>query len=282
MMAWLLAGGSFAVLGLSAAAHWAVASDTSWPTRALRSYENRMDQHAGFLMLRHSGQFLARIHVAAVSVCLVLALGAPSIATASALLVLGLGPVVLLKKLHEGRVVKLERQLDSWLLILANALRSTPSLGDAIASTVALAPRPFNEEVDILVKELRLGMPLDRALAACSRRIGSRVVSSALMMIVVARQTGGDLTTTLERISSALRETARLEGVLRTKTAEGRGQVVVLALVPFLLCSLIVWLDRTWFDPMLEHVYGRAVLVACGAGWVTATLWAHHIAGTRL
>jgi tight adherence protein B len=100
--------------------------------------------------------------------------------------------------------------------------------------------------------------------------------------MVVARQTGGDLPRTLERASAALREVARLEGVLRTKTAEGRGQVVVLASVPFVLCVIIAWLDRAWFDPMLNHQIGRATLGACAAVWLFAALWAHHIARADL
>ena len=102
------------------------------------------------------------------------------------------------------------------------------------------------------------------------------------MMIVVARQTGGDLSGTLERAASALREATRLEGVLRTKTAEGRGQVVVLALVPFVLCIVIAWLDRSWFDPLIHQAYGQGILVACALAWIIAAVWAHHIVGTEL
>jgi len=145
-----------------------------------------------------------------------------------------------------------------------------------------LVPQPFSEEVDLVVKELRLGVPLHQALSEAGRRIGSTTVSSALMMILVARQTGGDLSNTLEHASAALRESARLEGVLRTKTAEGRGQVVVLSLVPFVLCIVIAWLDRSWFDPLLHQAHGRAILAGCALAWTTAAIWAHHIVGAEL
>jgi tight adherence protein B len=166
--------------------------------------------------------------------------------------------------------------------MLANALKATSSVGEAIGSTVALVPRPFSEEIDLLVKELRLGVPLDRALRGMASRINSTVISGALAMIVVARQTGGNLPQTLERASAALREAARLEGVLRTKTAEGRGQVVVLASVPVVLCLVIGSLDRTWFDPMLDHHQGRAILALCLVVWALAAVWAHHIVGADL
>jgi tight adherence protein B len=108
-------------------------------------------------------------------------------------------------------------------------------------------------------------------------RINSTLISGALATIVVARQTGGDLPRTLERAAAALREAARLEGVLRTKTAEGRGQVLVLASVPFVLCIIIAFLDRSWFDPMLNHRVGQAILAACALAWTIASIWAHQI-----
>ena len=191
-------------------------------------------------------------------------------------------PPFVLWKRHLARVSALERQLDAWLLMLANAIKSTPSIGEAIASTVHLLPKPFNQEVDLIVKELRLGVPLDRALSHSGRRIGSSSVSAAFTLVLVARQTGGDLAHTLETAAAALRETARLEGVLRTKTAEGRGQVVVLSLVPFVLCAVIAWLDPSWFEPLTHHHLGRGILAVCGIAWLVAALWAHHIVGAEL
>jgi tight adherence protein B len=100
--------------------------------------------------------------------------------------------------------------------------------------------------------------------------------------VVVARRTGGDLATALEESAASLRETARLEALLRTKTAEGRGQVVVLAAAPFLLCGLIAWLEPTWFDATLHSSQGNVLLGGCACLWLVATLWAHRIVGVPL
>ena len=245
--------------------------------RLLRAYEIRLERHSSFLLFPYRGPQIAR---AQVLVCGA-SLGSFAITRSPLLVLLGLAaasaPPITLWKRHAARVAELERQLDTWLLMLANALKATSSLVEAIASTVSLVPRPFSEEVDLLVKEIRLGAPLDRALQALGRRINSTVISGALAAIIVARQTGGDLPCTLERASAALREAARLEGVLRAKTAEGRGQVLVLASVPLVLCVIIAWLNPGWFDPMLNHQMGRALLVACLAVWIFSVSWAHHI-----
>jgi tight adherence protein B len=273
----LLVAGALTVGGCAAAAHFAFSSGIGPLGRIYWGYEARLERHTSFLLTSCHGAQIARLQV------IVCGLSAGLLAvTQSGLCVLlvlltAVAPPTVLWKRRASRVAKLERQLDTWLLMLANALKATSSVGEAVASTVALIPRPFSEEIDLLVKEIRLGVPLDRALSAMARRINSTVISGALSMIVVARQTGGDLPQTLERASAALREAARLEGVLRTKTAEGRGQVVVLASVPLILCVVIGSLDRTWFDPMLDHHQGRAVLALCLVAWALASLWAHHI-----
>ena len=282
MSSLLLIGGALAVVGSSSAAYLAFAAGGGSLGRVFHVYEMRLQRHASFLLLGHGGDTVARAQLVGVCVCgALLSVTRVAVFALLAMLVAILPPIFLWKR-HMRRVGRLERQLDTWLLMLANALRATSSVGEAIASTVALVPQPFSEEVDLLVKEIRLGVPIDRGLNAMAKRIGSTVISGALTLIIVARRTGGDLSDTLERASAALRETARLEGVLRTKTAEGRGQVVVLALVPFVLCVVIAWLDRSWFDPMLYHPYGRALLAACVMAWTTATLWAHHIVGAEL
>ena len=278
----LLSAVAFLVAGLSASTYFTMSAGGGILGRALLSYQARLERHTSFLLVTYGGRDVVRVQWLAVGACLVLFLSIQHVVLVVLALVFTVLPPFALWKRHLARVTRLESQLDTWLLMLANALKATSSVGEAIASTAKLVPRPFSEEVDLLVKELRLGVPLHRALTEAGARIGSGSVSGALMMIVVARQTGGDLSNTLERAAAALREAARLEGVLRTKTAEGRGQVVVLSLVPFVLCIVIAWLDRSWFDPLVHQSYGRGILGACALAWTMAALWAHHIVGTEL
>lgn len=278
----LLLSVTFVVGGCSALVYFVSSAADNPFDKQLRQYAARLERHSSFLLLPYRGSQIARIQ-------LIVCFGVAALFTVNRSPVLALlgmivasAPPFLLWKRHVARVTQLERQLDTWLLMLANALKATSSVGEAIASTVTLVPKPFSEEVDLLVKEIRLGTPLDRAIHAVARRINSTQISGALATILVARQTGGDLPRTLEQASAALREASRLEGVLRTKTAEGRGQVLVLASVPFLLCIMIAWLDRSWFDPMLNQQIGRAILAACVLAWTVATFWAHQIAKADL
>ena len=273
----LVSAGLLAVAGTSALVYFVLVADESPFRRVLGRYEGRLERHTTFLLMSQSGSQIARLQLILCSVLGGLLMITKSGGLALLAALTAILPPVILSKRHMARIGKLERQLDTWLLMLANSLKATPSVVEAIASTVPLVPRPFLEEVDLLVKEMRLGAPLHRAVTAMARRINSTVISGALATIVVASQTGGNLSHTLEQSSATLRESARLDGVLRTKTAEGRGQVLVLASMPFLLCTVIGWLDPSWFDPVLDHRYGRTIIAVCAGLWIIASLWAYRI-----
>ena len=180
------------------------------------------------------------------------------------------GPFLQIRQLREKRVIRLEQQLDGWLLILANALKAVPSIGDALSSSQALMHVPISQELDVVLKEYKLGTPLDVALHNMGERIKSRVITTALTMLQVARRTGGDLPSTLETSAASLRELARLEGVVRTKTADGRNQAFVVGALPLVIIVLLYFVQPDLLLPLFQTVKGNVLLGIAIALWVGA------------
>jgi tight adherence protein B len=175
------------------------------------------------------------------------------------------------------RIADMEQQLDSWLSALASTLRATPALGEALEYTLTLVPSPLRDELDVLLKELKLGVPLDAALSRMAERIGSKTVTTALSALRIGQRTGGDISKIVERSASALREMARLEGVVRVKTAEGKAQAAVLALLPFPLISLLTYLNPGFLAPLVRGPRGYTVIAAACALWCLSLLVTRRI-----
>lgn len=192
-------------------------------------------------------------------------------------LVLSFGPNLWLWRARQKRSERLEEQLDSWLTALTNALQANPSLGDAIASTITLVEPPIRDEVELVIKENALGLPLDDALERAAVRSGSRVFRAAITTLKVARNTGGNLPQTLKTASETLREMARLEGVVRTKTADGRAQSVVISLLPVPIYFGIEYMMPGYYDPMRQSLIGHVIFGVVGVLWAGAAILAHKI-----
>lgn len=175
------------------------------------------------------------------------------------------------------RITQVEDQVEPWLNAVANALKASPSLADAIASTTTLVPAPISEEIDVLVKEYELGTPLDRALDNLSDRIASQTLAGTVLALKVARKSGGNLPEMLENAATALRELARLEGVVRTKTAEGKAQAFVIGLIPAPMVAGIHAMDPHFFEPLASTLLGKVIVVAAAGMWAAAILLARKI-----
>ncbi len=188
-----------------------------------------------------------------------------------------IGPQIWLIDAKNKRHDKIEQQLDSFLTALANALKASPSLGDAMGNTATLLRSPLKEELELTMKETQLGMPLDQAILNMGGRVGSRAFAGALTTVLIGRQTGGDLPRILETSASTLREMARLEGVVRTKTAEGKAQAWVLGIMPPILIGILNWIDPQWLTPLNTTFIGGIIWVVAVLFWVAAVFLARKI-----
>ncbi|MFO0677795.1 MAG: type II secretion system F family protein [Polyangiaceae bacterium] len=191
-------------------------------------------------------------------------------------LILGL-PVLWIERMRRSRVVEIESQIDGFVLAVANALKATPSLGDALRSVVSLTRDPLRQELELAMKEVRLGSSLDQSLLLLASRVGSRQLDSALSAILIGRQVGGNLPRVLETTANSLREMHRLEGVVRTKTAEGKMQLWVLALFPFVIIFALSSVSPGYFDALTESLVGYVLVAVATACWAASLVLARKI-----
>jgi tight adherence protein B len=136
---------------------------------------------------------------------------------------------------------------------------------------------PLRDEVALAMKEMRVGSTLDQPLLNMAGRVGSRQLDSALSAIVIGRQIGGNLPAILESTAETLREMARLEGVVKTKTAEGKAQLWVLAVFPVLMIAALDAVSAGYFAPLSQSIAGYIISFLAGAFWLASLLVARKV-----
>jgi tight adherence protein B len=270
-------GAALLVLGATTAGYLLFTDRESMPRKYWSQYEALLEAEVRFQLWKTTGAYIARVQLAVVIALFVVCffMGEPLLWLTLPVAIFG--PWAHIQREHAKRIEAIEILLDSWLLLLANALKASPSLGESISNSAKLIRPPFSEEVDLVIKEMKLGTPLDAAILNMSARLKSRVVSSSLATILVGRQTGGDLPNILEQSASTLREMQRLEGVVRTKTAEGRMQAFVLGAIPFILLAVLHQMDPTYLVPLFETTTGNVVLIIAVMLWFSAIIMARRI-----
>jgi len=264
-------GALLLVLGVAVVVAECVMSPPRAWVEAVRGYVADLQVHLAFVRSPYRGGqvALAQSVAIAVLVSVGVATGVWLLAMVIAAIV-GVLPMALLRRARMERVTQIESQLDTWLLVLANALKAIPALGEAMASSVPLVGGPLGEELTIALREHALGSPLNVALRVMATRVASQPLAVAATTLEIARRTGGALSDTLESSAASLREIARLEGVVRTKTAEAKSQAWVVSFVPAVVIGLLHQTNPEVVETLIRSPRGHVVLAIAAAMWIGA------------
>jgi tight adherence protein B len=191
-------------------------------------------------------------------------------------------PPLLILRFRANRRSALASQLPNFLIALADALTTVPNLGQALRSTCEHLNSPMRDEIGETLAQTRVGRSLDEALESMAKRLKVPGLEPAISAALLGRRTGGDLSAILRRIATALREMARLEGVIKTKTAEGRNQAIAMGIMPILLVLVLEKIDPEWLAPLWSDPAGWVIVGAAAFLEVTAVALIRHITAVNI
>lgn len=195
---------------------------------------------------------------------------------------LALMPTAFLARACAARVAKIGLQVEPMLGAIARALVAAPSLGEALMSAQSVVEAPLGEEIAEVLEEFRLGTNLDLALSHLSERVPSENLRVAVLTLKLGQKSGGRLAGILETTAQTMREMERLEGVLRTKTAEGKAQTFVIALVPIGLVGAMHAMNPGYFAPLEATFVGNVIVLVSVGLWLGAIFLARQILAVDL
>jgi tight adherence protein B len=163
--------------------------------------------------------------------------------------------------LHARRRQALQAQLPDVASALASALRSGLSLGQAMDQVVRYQPSPVAQEFGLMLREHRIGLPLEQALQGLAERSGLHDFHLLVATLGIARDLGGGLAEALERFASTLRRRLALEARIRALTAQGRLQGVIMGALPLALGWVLYLMEPSVMGRMFSEPLGWIVLV---------------------
>lgn len=269
------AASALVALGIALCAHALLSGDTV-VTRYYRKYTAHIDRSLHLLFLGGSGARVAWAQLGGALVCV--AGGVLLDPLCYGLLVsVAFAPTLYLSRKRAQHIRKLETQMDTLMVAFANALKTVPSPAAALAQVVVVLPDPMRLEIDRLLREMRIGGTLEQSLLNMSARLRSPDLDAALSAVLIGVQVGGNLATVLESTGATLREMSRLEGVVRTKTSEGRAQLWVLGLFPFVICAGLKLVDPDYFTPLQTTTIGSIVTTVAVLLWLASLVIARKI-----
>jgi Flp pilus assembly protein TadB len=246
---------------------------------ALERYGKRADLGTALAVADISmkpAEFVAMVAVVAVVAGLVgLTLAGPIVGVLVAILVC-VAVRFYVRRSESKQQTAFADQLPDVLQLVTTALRSGFGLTQALESVAEDAEEPARSEFAHVLAEVRLGRDLSDSMTALARRMRSKDLEWVVSAIDINRDTGGNLSEILDRVSNTIRERGRIARQVRTLTAEGRLSARILIAFPFLI---LAWQWRSNPDnfELLTYGAGLAALVIAGILMIIGAVWVHRI-----
>jgi len=180
-----------------------------------------------------------------------------------------IGPSIWVRNRRENRRKLFDTQLTDVLNLLVSSLHAGYGLQQALSIIVKEMPDPAAAEFGRVLRESQLGYSLGDALDHLVERIQSDDLALIVTAIHIQSEVGGSLAEVIQSISETILERIRINGEIRTLTAEQRMSGTILTALPFILGTVFMLINPEYMMGMFQP--GWPLLIPIIATLMTIT-----------
>jgi tight adherence protein B len=169
-------------------------------------------------------------------------------------------PGIYVRYRQRKRARAINDQLGDTILLLSNALKAGYSFAQAMATIARSAPAPMSDEFSRAVREMNLGITVDDALDHMNNRIQSPDFDLMVTAVQIHRVVGGNLAEILDTIAFTIRERIRIQGEIRTLTAQARASGYIITALPFVLVGILLVVSPSYMGPLFREPLGWVMI----------------------
>ena len=170
-------------------------------------------------------------------------------------------PNFILKIRFAKRKQKFSMQLLDAINLMSSSLKGGLSLLQAIEVVAEEMPPPISQEFGYVIRENKMGVSFEESLEHLKERMPAEELTLIVSSILVARETGGDLTKVFSRLTVTIRDNNKLKENIKTLTLQGRLQAAIMSILPFCFVGWVLTVNKHHFDIMLQSDTGRFLLI---------------------
>ncbi|WP_347900448.1 type II secretion system F family protein [Pseudomonas purpurea] len=186
-------------------------------------------------------------------------------------------PVLKISRDRGKRFAQFEEGLPDALDAMCRALRAGHPFNETLQLVAEEHKGPVAHEFGLTFADINYGNDVRRAMLGLLERMPSMTVMMLVTTVLIHRETGGNLTEVLERLSSLIRGRFRFQRKVKTLSAEGRMSGWILVSVPFVLAAAIVLSSPTYLPMLFNEPLGQKMVIGAFVAMLIGIFWIRKI-----
>jgi tight adherence protein B len=156
--------------------------------------------------------------------------------------------------------------------LMVRGLKSGLPIQESIAAVGREITDPVGPEFRRIDETVKLGTPLEAAFWQAAQRIDTPEFKFFVIALSVQRETGGNLGETLDNLSDVLRKRRQMKLKVKALSSEARASAYIIGALPFIMFGLLLTLNTDYALELIRNPTGWVMLgaaftsLAIGAG----------------
>ncbi|MDQ2898677.1 MAG: type II secretion system F family protein [Acidobacteriota bacterium] len=148
---------------------------------------------------------------------------------------LGYAPIFYIRRMRARRLKKFEENLPDAIDLFTRTMRAGHNIHSGLETISTETSDPIRMEFRKIMEELALGSPIEAALHSLGERIPLIDLKFFITGLILQRQTGANMVSVLENLSTLVRERLNMAAKMKAHTAQQRFSAGLLCLMPIVV-----------------------------------------------
>jgi tight adherence protein B len=127
----------------------------------------------------------------------------------------------------------------------------------------------MKSEMQRVVADEQLGVPIQNSLEIVAERMASRDVEQLALVAQLQRDAGGDAAEVIDRVAETVRERFDLKRLIHTLTMQGRMSRWIVTALPIVIVLAVRLEHPSYFHPLVASTGGK-VVIGFAVAWAVA------------
>lgn len=182
-------------------------------------------------------------------------------------------PIYKVSRDRAKRFTEFEEQLPDALDSMVRALKAGHPFNETLRLVGEEQKGVVAHEFAMTFADINYGNDVRRAMLGLLERMPSMTVMMLVTSILLHRETGGNLTELLERLSMLIRGRFRFQRKVKTLSAEGRMSAWILVAIPFVLTIALMVTTPDYLPLLLKEPIGHKLIAASFTAMLLGIFW---------
>jgi len=155
------------------------------------------------------------------------------------------------------------REFATAIDIIVRSVKTGLPVNEAMKVVSTEVPEPVAGEFKLLLESQKMGVPLEDCLKRMYERMPTAEANFFGIVMSIQQKSGGNLSEALSNLASVLRDRKRLQGKIRSMSSEAKASAMIIGSLPPAVMGLVYFSTPDYIKLLFTTPIGNIMLIGC-------------------